>query len=130
MSLFTDEAIIDLGAHTKAKLRSTQILTSLPQLVSELVQNSLDAGASHIEVGIDPAEWECWVRDNGTGMSAEGMEMLTKGHDEGRYSVLQNITREVSFAYELASLDTSKTYDAPLETNMFGFRGEGILIIC
>lgn len=87
MSLFTNEPIVELEPHTKAKLRSTQILTSLPQLVSELVQNSLDAGASHVEVGIDPSEWECWVRDDGQGISAEGMEMLTKGHDKGRYSM-------------------------------------------
>jgi DNA mismatch repair protein MLH3 len=86
MSLFANEPIMGLQPHTKAKLRSTQILTSLPQLVSELVQNSLDANASHIEVGIDPSEWECWVRDDGQGMSVEGMEVLTKGHDKGRYS--------------------------------------------
>lgn len=87
MSLFTSNPISGLESHTRAKLRSTQILTSLPQLVSELVQNSLDAGASHIEVGLDPAEWECYVRDNGQGISAEGMEMLGKGHEEGRYSM-------------------------------------------
>lgn len=86
MNLFASNPIAELEPQTRAKLRSTQILTSLPQLVSELVQNSLDAGASHIEVGIDPAEWECWVRDNGQGMSTEGMEMLGKGHEEGRYS--------------------------------------------
>lgn len=87
MSLFSSNPIAELEPQTRAKIRSTQILTSLPQLVSELVQNSLDAGASHIEVGLDPAEWECWVRDNGQGMSIEGMGMLGKGHEEGRYSM-------------------------------------------
>ena len=87
MSLFSSNRIAELEPQTRAKIRSTQILTSLPQLVSELVQNSLDAGATHIEVGLDPAEWECWVRDNGQGVSAEGMGMLGKGHEEGRYSM-------------------------------------------
>ena len=42
-----------LDASTRVKLRSTQILTSLPQIVSELIQNSLDAGASVVDIGID-----------------------------------------------------------------------------
>ncbi|KDN51248.1 hypothetical protein RSAG8_00877, partial [Rhizoctonia solani AG-8 WAC10335] len=87
MSLFANEPITELEPQTKAKLRSTQILTSLPQLISELVQNSLDAGASHIEVGVDPAEWECWVRDDGRGMPTEGMRLLTQGPEKGRYSM-------------------------------------------
>jgi DNA mismatch repair protein MLH3 len=85
MSQFNHEPIAELEPQTKAKLRSTQLITSLPQLISELVQNSLDADASHVEVGIDPTEWECWVRDDGRGMSAEGMGLLTQGHEKGRY---------------------------------------------
>ncbi|KAH7343537.1 hypothetical protein B0J17DRAFT_642776 [Rhizoctonia solani] len=108
MSLFPNEPITELEPQTKAKLRSTQILTSLPQLISELVQNSLDAGASHIEVGVDPAEWECWVRDDGQGMSIEGMRMLAQGHEKGRYN-------------------SSKAYEASYtEGSSFGFRGEAL----
>ncbi|KAJ1308903.1 hypothetical protein OPQ81_004588 [Rhizoctonia solani] len=108
MSPFTNEPITQLEPQTKAKLRSTQILTSLPQLVSELVQNSLDAGASHIEVGIDPTEWECWVRDDGRGMPSEGMRLLAQGHEQGRYN-------------------SSKTYDAShTGAATFGFRGEAL----
>ncbi|CAE6459862.1 unnamed protein product [Rhizoctonia solani] len=108
MSLFISEPITELEPQTKAKLRSTQILTSLPQLISELVQNSLDAGASHIEVGMDPAEWECWVRDDGQGMSTEGMRLLTQGHEKGRYN-------------------SSKSYEASqTEAGTFGFRGEAL----
>lgn len=72
----------------RTKIRSTQILTSLPQVISELVQNSLDANSHHIEVGVDCEEWECWVKDDGEGMSKEGMGMLRKAEEEGRYSKL------------------------------------------
>ena len=71
---------------TQAKLRSTQILTSLPQIVSELVQNSLDAKPSQIHVGLDCKEWTCWVQDDGHGISKEGLEKLGQGEDGGRYS--------------------------------------------
>ncbi|KAJ7591683.1 hypothetical protein C8J56DRAFT_722146, partial [Mycena floridula] len=56
--------------------RSTQILTSLPQIVSELLQNSLDARASNIEIGIDSEEWSCWVKDDGQGISKESLMLL------------------------------------------------------
>ena len=81
-----------LDACTRVKLRSTQILTSLPQLVSELVQNSLDAGASAIDVGIDCEEWICWVKDNGCGISKDGLSLLGECSEAGRYGVLTKST--------------------------------------
>jgi DNA mismatch repair protein MLH3 len=74
-----------LDASTRVKLRSSQILTSLPQIVSELVQNSLDAGASAVDIGIDCEEWICWVKDNGCGISKDGLSVLGKCSEEGRY---------------------------------------------
>ncbi|TCD69227.1 DNA mismatch repair protein [Steccherinum ochraceum] len=94
---------------TQSKLRSTQILTSLPQIISELVQNSLDAQARQIDVGVDCEEWECWVRDDGVGMNKDGLARLVSGLKEGRYNT--------SKAYTPASLE---------EVTTFGFRGEAL----
>ena len=77
----TGASIEHLSTATRNKLRSTQILTSLSQIVSELLQNSLDAGAHHIDIGVDCEEWSCWVSDNGVGMSKDGISVL----GEGRY---------------------------------------------
>ncbi|KAI0720344.1 hypothetical protein C8T65DRAFT_634183 [Cerioporus squamosus] len=101
--------IAPLPSSTKSKLRSTQILTSLPQLVSELVQNSLDAGARTIDVSLDPEEWECWVRDDGAGIPRDGLALLAGGAETGRYGT--------SKAYTPASLN---------EVTTFGFRGEAL----
>ncbi|KAH8096693.1 hypothetical protein BXZ70DRAFT_895863 [Cristinia sonorae] len=90
----------------QSKLRSTQILTSLPQIISELIQNALDADARHIDVGVDCDEWECWVRDNGGGIAKDGLARIA---GEGRYNT--------SKAYSPASLG---------EVNTFGFRGEAL----
>lgn len=81
-------ALQKLDSETRSKIRSTQILTSLPQIVSELVQNSLDAGAKNVEIGMDMTEWACWVRDDGTGMSKSGLELIAQGCEHGRYGVL------------------------------------------
>ncbi|KAL1946475.1 hypothetical protein VTO73DRAFT_14579 [Trametes versicolor] len=98
-----------LPSSTQSQLRSTQILTSLPQIISELVQNSLDANAHSVDVTLDPAEWECSVRDDGAGISRDGLTILAGGSQDGRYGT--------SKAYTPASLD---------EVTTFGFRGEAL----
>ena len=77
--------VLDNG--TRSKLRSTQIITSLPQIVSEMIQNSLDAGAKHVDIAIDHEEWRCFVRDDGKGITKGGLEVLSKGVEGGRYGV-------------------------------------------
>lgn len=74
-----------LPSETRALLRSTVILTTLPQVVSELVQNALDAGSSDVSVTLDASEWMCLVRDNGHGMSSSDLAHLGKGSDGNRY---------------------------------------------
>ncbi|KII95000.1 hypothetical protein PLICRDRAFT_33829 [Plicaturopsis crispa FD-325 SS-3] len=109
MDTSRDAPIEHLPTATRTKLRSTQILTSLPQIVSELLQNALDAGATQIEIGVNCEEWSCWVRDNGMGISKDGLALLAVGSENGRYSS--------SKAYSPASLDAVST---------FGFRGEAL----
>jgi len=54
------------------------------------VQNSLDAKATRIEIGIDIAQsWECWIKDNGIGMSKADMQILAQGSMAGRYGKWQ-----------------------------------------
>jgi len=82
----TQEHCIErLPSATRNKLRSTQILTSLSQLVSELLQNSLDAGALQVDIGVDCEEWSCWIQDDGVGISKNGMNLLGTGSEDGRY---------------------------------------------
>lgn len=77
--------IHELDSQTRSKIRSTQILASLPQIISELVQNSLDAGASQVEVGVNLEEWSCWVRDDGSGIRKDDLAALAGGFEAGRY---------------------------------------------
>ncbi|KAF8915373.1 hypothetical protein CPB85DRAFT_1495878 [Mucidula mucida] len=104
-----NKSIEALPVATQNRLRSTQILTSLPQVVSELLQNALDAGARHVDIGVDRDDWSCWVRDDGHGISKDNMFLLGQGSEQGRYA-------------------TSKAYD-PDSLNVlssFGFRGEAL----
>jgi DNA mismatch repair protein MLH3 len=76
-----------LPEHTQSKLRSTQIISSLPQVVSELIQNALDADASQIDVGVDCEEWTCWIRDDGKGMSKADLFAIETAGRYGRLTI-------------------------------------------
>lgn len=80
-----NNALQKLDNETRSKIRSTQIITSLPQIISELVQNSLDAGAKSIDIGIAMDEWSCWVKDDGNGINKSGLQHITEGCERGRY---------------------------------------------
>ncbi|KAF9057913.1 hypothetical protein BJ165DRAFT_1379790 [Panaeolus papilionaceus] len=107
--LGTPRSVERLPDATQAKLRSTTILTSLPQIVSELLQNSLDANATRIEIGVDCKEWTMWIKDDGQGINKEGLERIGRGADGGRYNT--------SKQYAAQSLNSLST---------FGFRGEAL----
>jgi DNA mismatch repair protein MLH3 len=101
------EEITPLPQRTRSILRSTVILTSLVQVISELIQNSLDANARSIQLGIDCDDWSCWVQDDGTGFTIDSLEFMA------------NCCKTDSMRYS-----TSKVTDGD---HAFGFRGEGEL---
>jgi DNA mismatch repair protein MLH3 len=89
------DSIEPLPSETRVRLRSSQILTSLPQVVSELLQNSLDASARNIAIGIDTEEWTCWVRDDGHGISKDNMAALATSLQGNRYGQQNTSNAEV-----------------------------------
>ena len=62
-----------LNKDTVRLITSGQVVTSVSNVVKELIENSIDAGATNIDVrlinfGLDLLE----VKDNGSGVAAEG----------------------------------------------------------
>ena len=102
----TIKAIKDSSVH---QIQSGQVIVDLNSVVKELVENSLDAGATSIDVrfknhGLDSIE----VQDNGDGISEEDYETIA----------LKHYTSKLSSYEDLSSLDT------------FGFRGEALSSLC
>ncbi|KAI0597963.1 hypothetical protein F4775DRAFT_558312 [Biscogniauxia sp. FL1348] len=98
-----------IEARTVHQIQSGQVIVDLCSVVKELVENSLDAGATNIEVrfknqGLDSIE----VQDNGSGISRENYETLA----------LKHYTSKLSTYADLTSLQT------------FGFRGEALSSLC
>ncbi|KAJ9636891.1 ATP-binding mismatch repair protein [Coniosporium tulheliwenetii] len=91
------------------QIQSGQVIVDLCSVVKELVENSLDAGATSIDVrfknnGLDSIE----VQDNGHGISPENYETIA----------LKHYTSKLSTYDDLTSLTT------------FGFRGEALSSLC
>ncbi|KAK5676956.1 ATP-binding mismatch repair protein [Elasticomyces elasticus] len=91
------------------QIQSGQVIVDLNSVVKELVENSLDAGATSIEVrfknqGLDSIE----VQDNGKGIPPEDFETVALKHHTSKLSSYEDLT----------SLDT------------FGFRGEALSSLC
>ena len=88
---------------------SGQVILSIATAMKELVENSLDAGATNIDIklknhGADVLE----VNDNGAGVEPHNFEALTLKHH----------TSKLKDFSDLASVET------------FGFRGEALSSLC
>ena len=109
--------IAPLSPSTRSLLRSAPLLFSLPQCIAELVENTLDASASHIHVVVDCARLSFSVADDGRGMSAEELERCgtrhwtTKAERRGRHGQYVYGARGEALASlaDIATLDITTT---------------------
>jgi DNA mismatch repair protein MLH3 len=62
-------SIQPLPGEVIAQIRSSAVITSLNGAIYGLLQNSLDAGASKINISVDYSRGNCSVEDNGIGIA-------------------------------------------------------------
>ncbi|CAH0050039.1 unnamed protein product [Clonostachys solani] len=101
--------IKQIDGRTIHRIQSGQVIVDLCSVVKELVENSIDAGASTIDVrfknqGLDLIE----VQDNGSGVAPANYESIALKHH----------TSKLSSYDDIGSLET------------FGFRGEALASLC
>ncbi|XP_042402412.1 DNA mismatch repair protein PMS1-like isoform X2 [Zingiber officinale] len=91
------------------RISSGQVILELRSAVKELLENSLDAGATSIEINLKEYGKECFkVVDNGYGISPENFQVVALKHH----------TSKISIFSDLHCLTT------------FGFRGEALNSLC
>ncbi|XP_013794397.1 PMS1 protein homolog 1-like [Limulus polyphemus] len=101
--------IKQLPVATSHLLASSQVITSCVSVVKELVENSLDAEATSIDIKLENSGFDrIEVRDNGLGVSKGDVQFMGQPH----------FTSKISSHFDL---DTLKTY---------GFRGEALGALC
>ncbi|KAL4920138.1 hypothetical protein BDW62DRAFT_177710 [Aspergillus aurantiobrunneus] len=98
-----------IEARSVHQIQSGQVIVDLNSVIKELVENSLDAGATSIDIrfrnnGLDLIE----VQDNGSGISPENYDNVALKHYTSKLS----------------------SFDDLLRLQTFGFRGEALSSLC
>ncbi|XP_019875543.2 DNA mismatch repair protein MutL [Aethina tumida] len=101
--------LVKLNPDLVSKIRSSVTVNSIPQCVSELILNSLDAKSKSIAIRVNPVTLRIQVVDNGEGITESNMRIVG-----ARYT-------------------TNKVYDykdLSRKAKLYGFRGEALASIC
>ncbi|KAI5999252.1 DNA mismatch repair protein MutL, partial [Pisolithus albus] len=102
-----DSGIRAIDAHTVHRITSGQVVIDLQSAVKELVENSLDAGATAIEVrfqnyGLKSIE----VIDNGSGIAPRDYEGIALKHYTSKLSSFEDVSRIVTFGFRGEALSS------------------------
>ncbi|NWS76556.1 PMS1 protein, partial [Crotophaga sulcirostris] len=98
-----------LSAETIRLLSSSQVITSVVSVVKELIENSLDAGATNIDIKLENYGFnKIEIRDNGSGIKVADVPFMA----------IKYYTSKISSSEDLERLTT------------YGFRGEALGSIC
>ncbi|XP_014114564.1 PREDICTED: PMS1 protein homolog 1 isoform X3 [Pseudopodoces humilis] len=98
-----------LPGETIRLLSSSQVITSVVSVVKELIENSLDASATGIDIKLENYGFsKIEVRDNGSGIKVDDVPVMAVKH----------YTSKISSSEDLERLTT------------YGFRGEALGSIC
>jgi len=76
-----------------------EVIDSLAAVVRELVENSLDAGATRIAVSVSPAQWRVQVADNGTGMNLADLRQAASAHSTSKIRSSDDLWKITSLGF-------------------------------
>ena len=91
--------IRQLPAASVAGLRSSTAITCLSQAAEELVANSIDAGATVIDVSVRVEEGFAMVSDNGRGMDADDLAVVGERYSTSKIQGLQDLATASTLGY-------------------------------
>ena len=96
-----------LPQHEACKIAAGEVVERPANVVKELVENSLDAGATFIEIYLAKSGKDLIrVIDNGCGMSAEDSKLCFAHHATSKISVVEDLDKINSFGFRGEALSS------------------------
>jgi DNA mismatch repair protein MLH3 len=120
----SSRGILALERPARSRLRSAVIIPTFTQILNELVQNALDAGASRIEcwISLEKGSETIKVEDDGHGIDTYGLDHI--GRTSGEHSSISVGLGQRQLTMAVSSKDRTDGHLGP--TGTYGFRGEGM----
>lgn len=86
-----------------------EVIDSLAAVVRELVENSLDAGATRIVVSVCSQNWQVRVADNGTGMNLTNLKKAANAHSTSKIHLIDDLHKITSLGFRGEALHSMAT---------------------
>lgn len=120
--------IQSLPADVVNRIAAGEVIDSLAAVVRELVENSLDAGATRIVVSLLPDLWRVQVADNGCGMDLTNLQLCAKAHSTSKIRSSDDLWKITSLGFRgealhgLAQLANLEILSRPQGEDSAGWR--------
>ncbi|MBD2778289.1 DNA mismatch repair endonuclease MutL [Iningainema tapete] len=86
-----------------------EVIDSFAAVVRELVENSLDAGATRIVVSLWPDQWRVRVADNGCGMTLDDLQQAATAHSTSKIRSCADLWKITSLGFRGEALHSLTT---------------------
>ena len=91
--------IYALPAEVVHLITAGEVIDSLASVVRELVENSLDAGATRIIIYLWPEQWRVRVVDNGCGMNLLNLQQAATAHSTSKIRLCEDLWKITSLGF-------------------------------
>ncbi|WP_026082668.1 DNA mismatch repair endonuclease MutL [Mastigocladopsis repens] len=98
-----------LPAEVVHLITAGEVIDCLASVVRELVENSLDAGATRIVVSLWPQQWRVRVADNGCGMTQDDMHKAATAHSTSKIRHCADLWKITSLGFRGEALHSLTT---------------------
>jgi DNA mismatch repair protein MutL len=88
-----------LSSEVVGKIAAGEVLERPANLIKELIENSLDAGADQVEIEFDSGGREVCVSDNGSGIARDELRLALERHATSKISEAEDLYRLHSFGF-------------------------------
>ncbi|NJN06574.1 MAG: DNA mismatch repair endonuclease MutL [Richelia sp. RM2_1_2] len=90
-------------------ITASEVIDSFAAVVRELIENSLDAGATRIVISLYPQQWQIRVADNGCGMSLSDLQQAASAHSTSKIRCCSDLWKINSLGFRGEALHSLTT---------------------